>query len=200
MRASLLSVLSRDGASAGLAHVATPTISPRYRKFSRAPPTPSDDSQNDACIHEYHEPLCSHSLTGDTTEEADQTLDVCAWRCKIDMKTSGPARATCIPVAGSSSLQSSRTRAPFSSAKSCRNSHASRGIGATQPPAPLEERPVAESISQGFARKFACNQESQPKHVKQSAFYLAQCAKRRTCSCNKGHVETSEQFPPRPEE
>ena len=59
---------------------------------------------------------------------------------------------------------------------------------------------MAESISQGFARKFACKEESQPKHVKQSAFHLAQCAKRRTCSCNIGHVETREHFPPGPEE
>ena len=107
------------------------------------------------------------------------------------------ARPSCIPVRGSSSPQSSRTRAPFSSAKSCRNSHASREVGATQLPAPLEEPPVAESISQGFARKFCLHKEElQPKHVKPSAFHLAPCAKRRTCSCNMGHVETSEHFPP----
>ena len=93
MRASLLSVCLAMGHLLDWPTSEPRPFPPRYRKFSRAPPTPSDDSQNDGCIHEYHEPLCSHSLTGDTAEEADQTLDVCAWRCKIDMKTSGSSSA-----------------------------------------------------------------------------------------------------------
>ena len=93
MRASLLSVCLAMGHLLDWPTSEPRPIPARCRKFSRAPPTPSDDSQNDGCIHEYLEPLCSHSLTSDTAEEADQTLDVCAWRCKIDMKTSGSSSA-----------------------------------------------------------------------------------------------------------